>query len=70
MGMKGSAPLNTEMFFEAVPDSFVDAQASDWKYTAGEEEVPVILPRTYIALYNFGLPKVVIYPRSAMALSV
>ena len=64
MGMKGSAPLNTEMFFEAVPDSFVDAQASDWKYTAGEEEVPVILPRTYIALYNFGfaqsrnLPKV------------
>lgn len=64
MGMKGSAPLNTEMFFEAVPDSFVDAAAADWKYTAGEKEVPVILPRTYIALYNFGfaqsrnLPKV------------
>lgn len=64
MGMKGSAPLNTEMFFEAVPDSFVDANAQDWKYEEGDTEVPVILPRTYIALYNFGfaqsrnLPKV------------
>lgn len=64
MGMKGSEPLNTEMFFEAVPDSFVDASAADWKYQPGDQEVPVILPRTYIALYNFGfaqsrnLPKV------------
>lgn len=64
MGMKGSAPLNTEMFFEAVPDSFVEANAADWEYQPGNQEVPVILPRTYIALYNFGfaqsrnLPKV------------
>ena len=64
MGLKGSAPLNTEMFFEAVPDSFVDAHAADWHYTPGDKTVPVILPRTYIALYNFGfaqsrnLPKV------------
>lgn len=64
MGMKGSAPLNTEMFFEAVPASFVDANAADWQYTPGSKTVPVILPRTYIALYNFGfaqarnLPKV------------
>lgn len=64
MGLKGAAPLNTEMFFEAVPDSFVDAHAADWHYTPGDKTVPVILPRTYIALYNFGfaqsrnLPKV------------
>ena len=64
MGIKGSAPLNTEMFFEAVPDNFVDADSAEWNYTPGEEEVPVILPRAYIALYNFGfaqsrnLPKV------------
>ncbi len=64
LGLKGSEPLNTEMFFEAVPDNFVDAAAADWKYTPGEQKVPVILPRTYIALYNFGfaqsrnLPKV------------
>lgn len=64
LGMKGSAPFNTEMFFEAVPDEFVDAPQADWQYKPGDEEVPVILPRTYIALYNFGfaqsrnLPKV------------
>ena len=64
MGLKGGEPLRTEMFFEAVPDSFVDAKAVDWHYTPGDETVPVILPRTYIALYNFGfaqsrnLPKV------------
>lgn len=64
MGLKGSEPLNTEMFFEAVPDSFVDANPADWHYTPGDNTVPVILPRTYIALYNFGfaqsrnLPKV------------
>ncbi len=64
LGMKGSEPLTTEMFFEAVPDEFVDAPRDRWTYTPGSEEVPVILPRTYIALYNFGfaqsrgLPKV------------
>lgn len=64
LGMKGTTPFNTEMFFEAVPDEFVDAPKADWKYRPGDEEVPVILPRTYIALYNFGfaqsrnLPKV------------
>lgn len=64
LGIKGSAPFSTEMFFESVPDDFVDAPTSDWKYTPGDEEVPVILPRSYIALYNFGfaqsrgLPKV------------
>lgn len=54
LGMNGSAPFSTEMFFEAVPDPFVDAPQEDWNYRAGEEEIPVILPRTYIALYNFG----------------
>lgn len=64
MGLDGAAPFTTEMFFESVPDGFVDAPATDWRYTPGDKEVPVILPRTYIALYNFGfaqsrgLPKV------------
>ncbi len=64
MGFNGAAPFTTEMFFEAVPDGFVDAPAGEWRYSPGEDEVPVILPRAYIALYNFGfaqsrgLPKV------------
>lgn len=54
LGMEGTAPLRTELFFESVPDAFVDAPAKDWHYEPGSSEVPVILPRTYIALYNFG----------------
>ena len=64
MGLKGSDALSTEMFFEAVPDQFVDNKKADWSYTEGSDSVPVIIPSTYIALYNFGfaqsrgLPKV------------
>lgn len=64
MSVNGAAPLQSEMFFEAVPDSFVDADPAAWKYEPGDSEVPVIMPRTYMALYNFGfaqsrgLPKV------------
>ena len=44
--------MGTDMFFESVPDEFVDVQ---WPQEAAEGgEVPIILPRSYLALYNFG----------------
>ncbi len=64
MGVNGVNVLNTELFFESVPDSFVDVSLQHWKYVPGAKEVPVILPRTYINMYNFGfaqshsLPKI------------
>lgn len=64
MSAGGAAPMQTEMFFEAVPDSFVDTQQASWRYEAGSNVVPVIMPRTYLAIYNFGfaqsrgLPKI------------
>ena len=64
MSVGGATPLQTELFFEAVPDSFVEVKPELWQYTPGEQEVPVIMPRTYLAIYNFGfaqsrgLPKV------------
>lgn len=57
MGVKGQQILNTEMFFESVPDEFVDAAPAEWKYEAGSNEVPIILPRTYINMYNFGFAR-------------
>ena len=54
MGVNGQQILNTEMFFESVPDEFVDINLRDWHYTPGEKTVPIILPRTYINMYNFG----------------
>ena len=48
------ASLSTEMFFESVPDDYVDVQTSDWKYDASQRTIPIILPRNYLNLYNFG----------------
>ena len=64
MGVNDVNVLNSELFFESVPDGFVDVPLKDWKYEAGSTEVPIILPRTYINMYNFGfaqshsLPKI------------
>ena len=41
--------MGTDMFFESVPDEFVDV-----KWPASSSEVPIILPKSYLALYNFG----------------
>jgi len=46
--------FSTEMFFESVPDDFVDVKTDEWIYSSGNKEVPIILPRNYLDLYNFG----------------
>ncbi len=64
MGIAGTNVLNSELFFESIPDEFVDASKNNWKFNPGDHVVPIILPRTYIAMYNFGfaqshsLPKI------------
>lgn len=54
MGVNGMNVLNSELFLESVPDKFVDAPKENWKYTEGQDFVPIILPRSYITMYNFG----------------
>lgn len=66
MGVNGVNVLNSELFFESVPDGFVDVPLKDWKYTPGTQEVPIILPRTYINMYNFGFAQSHSLPKSAM----
>ncbi len=50
----GSQRVGTDMFFEAVPDGFVDADLSAWRFDPSRGEIPIILPRSYLAIYNFG----------------
>lgn len=47
----GGDGMGTDMFFESVPDAFVDVK---WPAHLPADEVPIILPRSYLALYNFG----------------
>lgn len=46
--------LSTMMFFESVPDSFIDVSSKEWHFEQGNETIPIILPRNYLNLYNFG----------------
>ena len=52
--IEGIAKFSTEMFFESVPDEFVDLKTDDWVYEEGDRMIPIILPRNYLDLYNFG----------------
>lgn len=54
MGVNGQNVLNSEISYEALPDSFVDANSKDWQWHPGSKNVPIILPRAYITMYNFG----------------
>ncbi len=54
LGVEGMAYMSTEMFFESVPDRFIDVDLEDWHFEQGDAVVPIILPRNYLAIYNFG----------------
>lgn len=44
----------TELFFEAVPDGFLDVVSPRFRWEEGSREIPILLSRDYLALYNFG----------------
>lgn len=46
--------LATAMFFESVPDEYIDADLSEWSFDKNNRIIPIILPRNYLRLYNFG----------------
>ena len=46
--------FSTDMFFESVDNYFVDVKSEEWSYAEGQKQIPIILPRDYLDLYNFG----------------
>ena len=44
----------TDLFFEAIPDEYIDVKSEDWQWDPEEGIVPVIIPQDYLNLYNFG----------------
>ena len=46
--------LSTAMFFESVPDRYVDVNLDEWHFEPGQDIVLIIIPRNYLNLYNFG----------------
>lgn len=55
------ARLSTDIFLEALPDEFIEGRYTPlgnkprrWEAHIDSETVPVIIPRSYLNLYNFG----------------
>lgn len=46
--------FQTEMFLEALPDNYIDIDLRQWKYKEGDKQIPIVIPRNYLNLYNFG----------------
>lgn len=46
--------VSTAMFFEAIPDEFIDVPSSQWQWKEGSREIPLIISKDYLTLYNFG----------------
>lgn len=55
LGMESAGiRLSTDMFFESVPDRYVDVNLDKWHFAESSKEIPIIIPRNYLNLYNFG----------------
>lgn len=50
----GGRSMSTYMFLESIPDKFLDVSPSDWRFDPSRPEVPIIMGKEYLALYNFG----------------
>ena len=52
----GNVRFASALFFEAVPDKYLQPLPDGWAFDSDNQSayIPIILPRDYLALYNFG----------------
>lgn len=48
--------MSTHLFFESIPDEFFDIKPDNWRFDPDDPdaEIPIIISKDYLALYNFG----------------
>ncbi|MEZ4961316.1 MAG: hypothetical protein R2830_15925 [Saprospiraceae bacterium] len=44
----------TELFFEAIPDEMLDVDEPAFRWSVGQADLPILMSKEYLALYNFG----------------
>lgn len=47
-------PFYTDLFFESVPDVFLDINSPDWTWNEQSNFIPMIVPNSFLDMYNFG----------------
>ena len=50
----GGRGMSTALFFESLPDRLIDIDPSVWTFDPSHPEIPVMIPKDYLTLYNFG----------------
>lgn len=50
----GGVELGTEIFYESVPDDFLGSPPTGWGWKEGDQVIPIIVSRDFLALYNMG----------------
>ncbi|MBO94069.1 MAG: hypothetical protein CMI32_04110 [Opitutales bacterium] len=43
-----------DVFFESVPDHFIDVETDAWQWESGDPFIPLIIPKFYLDLWNLG----------------
>jgi len=57
------AAAKTDLFFESIPDEFLDFIPDEWNWEENSSLIPIMVPKFYLDLWNFGLaPSRVEYP--------
>ena len=54
LGVGSGHAMRSQFFFEAIPDEFIDIDPDQWGFNPTKPDVPVIISRDYLSLYNFG----------------
>lgn len=50
----GDRGMSTALFLESVPDSLLDIDLRSWRFDPANPEVPIVISKDYLTLYNFG----------------
>lgn len=50
----GGRGMSTYLFFESIPDEFFDIKPDDWTFNPESNEIPIVISKDYLTLYNFG----------------
>lgn len=50
----GGRHMATALFFESVPDRLVDGRIEGFEFDSLHPEIPIVLSKDYLTLYNFG----------------
>lgn len=50
----GDRAMQTALFLESVPDSVLDIDLSLWRFDPARPEIPIVISKDYLTLYNFG----------------